>query len=207
MTVALSMIVRNEEANLGACLASVRGLFDDLVVVDTGSTDRTVEIARSFGARVFHFPWCDDFAVARNFGLYHTTADWVFWLDADDRLAVDQRRQLGQLLCSLDGAAAYTCKIESAEIVRVYRWHQVRLWPHRPEIRWRGRVHEQLTLGTLPSVASGVTIEHTGYQDAATLARKLARNERLIRMGLDEAPDDPKLIHDLFRTLGVPRNG
>src|SRR5882757_3140262 len=84
--ISLTMIVRNEENNLPRCLESVRGLFDEIVVVDTGSTDRTAEIARSFGARVFDFVWVDDFAAARNAALARARGAYAFWLDADDRL-------------------------------------------------------------------------------------------------------------------------
>jgi GT2 family glycosyltransferase len=96
--VSLTMIVRDEEANLPACLASVAGLFDELVVVDTGSTDRTAEVARSFGARVFDFVWVDDFAAARNAALARARGDYAFWLDADDRLEPEHRERLGALL-------------------------------------------------------------------------------------------------------------
>jgi glycosyltransferase involved in cell wall biosynthesis len=72
------MIVRNEENNLSQCLASVAGLFDEIVIVDTGSTDRTIEIARSFGARVFDFVWVDDFGAARNAALARATGDYAF---------------------------------------------------------------------------------------------------------------------------------
>ncbi|MBV8129996.1 MAG: glycosyltransferase [Planctomycetaceae bacterium] len=78
------MIVKDKQDNLPHCLESVRGLFDETVVVDTGSTDRTVGIARSFGANVFDFAWIDDFAAARNEALAHATGDYAFWLDADD---------------------------------------------------------------------------------------------------------------------------
>jgi glycosyltransferase involved in cell wall biosynthesis len=86
MSVSLSMIVRNEEANLAACLASAGNLADEIVVVDTGSTDRTKEIAREHGARVFDFRWCDDFSAARNESISRATRGWIFWLDADDRI-------------------------------------------------------------------------------------------------------------------------
>ena len=82
--VSLSLIVKNEEANLPACLQSVAGLVDEVVVIDTGSSDRTREIARAFGAKVFDFPWCDSFSAARNEGLRHATGQWVLWLDADE---------------------------------------------------------------------------------------------------------------------------
>ena len=91
--VSLTMIVRNEEKNLPACLESARGLFDEIVVVDTGSTDATVEIARSFEARVFDFVWVDDFAAARNAALARATGDYAFWLDADDVLEPPQRER------------------------------------------------------------------------------------------------------------------
>ena len=80
--ISLTMIVKNEEANLPHCLESVAGLFDEIVVVDTGSKDRTREIAREFGARVFDFVWVDDFAAARNAALARATGDYAFWLDA-----------------------------------------------------------------------------------------------------------------------------
>src|SRR5262249_33980822 len=99
--VSLCMIVRDEEANLPACLASAADLVDEVVVVDTGSTDRTREVAARFGARVFDFPWVDDFAAARNESLRHATGDWVFWMDADDRLDEDNRGRLRGLFAGL----------------------------------------------------------------------------------------------------------
>ena len=78
------MIVKNEQENLPTCLASVEGIFDEIIVVDTGSTDRTKEIACEFGAKVFDFEWVDSFAAARNEVLAHATGDYAFWLDADD---------------------------------------------------------------------------------------------------------------------------
>jgi glycosyltransferase involved in cell wall biosynthesis len=104
-TVSLTMIVRDEEENLSNCLESVRGVFDEIVIVDTGSTDRTIEIARSFGAKVFEFAWIDDFAAARNEALTHATGDYAFWLDADDVVEPLEREKLVALLDSLEGAA------------------------------------------------------------------------------------------------------
>jgi glycosyltransferase involved in cell wall biosynthesis len=83
-TLSIALIVRNEEKTLGRCLDSVRGLANEIMVVDTGSTDGTREIAAAHGARVFHFPWCDDFSAARNESLRRATGQWVLWLDADE---------------------------------------------------------------------------------------------------------------------------
>ena len=96
----LTMIVRDEENNLPYCLESVRGIFDEIVVVDTGSTDRTIEIARSFGPGC-EFEWIDSFAAARNEALSHATGDYAFWLDADDVVEPVGRDKLRALLITL----------------------------------------------------------------------------------------------------------
>ena len=98
------MIVRDEEKNLPQCLESVRGVFDEIVVLDTGSKDRTIEIARSFGARVFDFVWVDDFAAARNAALARATGDYAFWLDADDLIEPPEREKLEALAGAPAGA-------------------------------------------------------------------------------------------------------
>ena len=95
------MIVKDEEKNLSTCLESVRGVFDEIVIVDTGSTDRTIEIARSFGAKVFEFAWVDSFAAARNEALSHATCDYAFWLDADDVVEPVERQKLRAFLAGL----------------------------------------------------------------------------------------------------------
>ncbi len=102
------LIVKNEAHNLRACIASFADLADEIIVVDTGSTDDTVAIARKLGAKVFHFPWIDDFAAARNESLRHATGDWIFWMDADDRLDDVNRERLRRLLAAgrLDDAVA-----------------------------------------------------------------------------------------------------
>ena len=81
MSVGLAMIVRDAEDTLGVCLKSVAGLFDDVVVVDTGSIDNTVKIAESAGARVSHFTWINDFSAARNYSFSLLNTEWAFWLD------------------------------------------------------------------------------------------------------------------------------
>ena len=77
----LSMIVKNEENYLGGCLESVKDIVDDIVIVDTGSTDKTIEIAEKYGAKIFHFEWVNDFSAARNFALAKSTGDWILYLD------------------------------------------------------------------------------------------------------------------------------
>src|SRR6266540_3681495 len=112
--VSLTMIVRNEEKNIADCLESVRELVDELVVVDTGSQDRTKVIASALGAKVFDFPWVDSFARARNEAILHATGDWIFWLDADDRLDRENREKLKKVFQTLPRKRllAYSMKVE-----------------------------------------------------------------------------------------------
>src|SRR5262249_6353861 len=112
--VSLCMIVKNEEHHLPDCLRSAADLFDEVIVVDTGSADRTREVAAHFGARVFDLPWPDSFGAARNESLRHATGRWVLWLDADDRLDEDNRAKLRSVLAGLgEERDAYAMKVRS----------------------------------------------------------------------------------------------
>ena len=97
MTISLCMIVKNEEAVLARCLDSVRDAVDEIVIVDTGSTDRTKEIARGYTEKVFDFEWIDDFSAARNYAYAQATMDYQMWLDADDVLPACEREKLLRL--------------------------------------------------------------------------------------------------------------
>src|SRR5216683_2753537 len=101
MSVSLCLMVRNEEEALPGCLQSVAGIANEIIVVDTGSTDRTKETAASFGAKVFDFPWIDDFAAARNECIRHATGEWIFWMDADERMDEVNREKLKALFQSI----------------------------------------------------------------------------------------------------------
>ena len=108
MRVSLCMIARNEALTLPRCLTSVAGLVDEIIVVDTGSSDNTRTVAQELGAQVHDFAWVDDFAAARNESLRHASGDWIFWLDGDEHLDADNRAKLRTLLDGLtDENAAY----------------------------------------------------------------------------------------------------
>jgi glycosyltransferase involved in cell wall biosynthesis/Flp pilus assembly protein TadD len=203
--VSLCMIVKDEEANLPACLESVQDLVDEIIVVDTGSTDGTKEVAARFGARVVDFAWVDSFAEARNETLRHASGDWIFWMDADDRLDEDNRVRLHALFAGLavDNVAFVMqclCLPDPATGVATAVDH-VRLFRNLPELRWSYRVHEQI----LPAVRrcrgevrrTDVVIQHTGYQDPAMRARKLERDLHLLQLENAERPDDPFTLFNL----------
>ena len=207
--VSLCLIVKDEAANLRACLDSAAGLCGETVVVDTGSTDRTVEIARERGARVASFAWVDSFAAARNASLRHARGDWVLWLDADDRLDAANRERLRALLADLPaGNVCYTMKclcLPDPVSRRATEVDHIRLFRRHPSLRWRYRVHEQIlpglrALGT--SVRwSDVVIHHTGYQDPALRQRKLQRDFRLLQLEHGECPADPFVLFNLGMIL------
>jgi glycosyltransferase involved in cell wall biosynthesis len=201
------MIVRDEQDNLPNCLRSAEGVFDEIIIVDTGSNDRTVEIARSFGARVFDFVWVDDFAAARNEALARATGDYAFWLDADDVIDPLQRDQLRALLGRLSGEdkAAYVvrCACDPApdgtggETVVDH----IRLFPLRDDVRWTYRVHEQilpaLRRAQVPVRWTDLVVRHTGYTDPALRERKLERDLTILQRELEDRPDDPFVLFNL----------
>jgi GT2 family glycosyltransferase/Flp pilus assembly protein TadD len=207
--VSLCLIVKNEESNLPSCLGSAADLVDEIVVVDTGSTDHTKDVAARFGARVFEFPWCDSFAAARNESLRHATGEWIFWLDADDRLDEDNRRKLRNLFGSLNGEnAAYAMKClclpdqQSGSSTVV---DHIRLFRNHPNIRFQHRVHEQI-LASVRQAGSQihfteVAVHHTGYRDAALRRKKLERDMRLLELENAESPDHPFTLFNLGCSL------
>jgi glycosyltransferase involved in cell wall biosynthesis len=167
LPLSVCLIVRDEEHNLAQALASVTPVAAEVVVVDTGSTDRTVEVAREHGARVHHFTWIDDFSAARNFCIQHASQPSILSLDADERLEPD----------SLPALAAY-CAARTGKAGRVLRTNVdadgttilsveslTRLHPNQPGFRYHGRIHEQLRLhGEAPPPAqTRVRLVHTGY--------------------------------------------
>ncbi|HLJ94439.1 MAG TPA: glycosyltransferase [Gemmataceae bacterium] len=203
MPVSLCMIIKNEEANLPACLGPVVDLVDEIVVVDTGSADRSREVAASLGAHVFDFTWVEDFSAARNESLRHATAPWIIWLDADDRVDEANRAKLRTVLDSLgDENAAYmmqTALVSGTSLPRLVE--HLRLFRNHPEIRWRYRIHEQIR----PAVAQqgaelrrvDVVIQHVGYLDAELLQRKSERNLRLLLLDHADQPNNPDLLFHL----------
>jgi GT2 family glycosyltransferase/predicted Zn-dependent protease len=209
----LCMIVKNEENNLPDCLKSAADLFDEIVIVDTGSTDRTKEIAAGFGAEVVDFTWVDSFSAARNASIDNAKGDWIFWLDADDRLDAANREKLGALFAGLGREnAAYVvkchCLPDPASGVATVVDH-LRLFRNRPDVRWSHRVHEQI-LPALRAVGAEVrwadiAVLHTGYQDPAFRRQKLERDLRLLHLENDEQPDHPFTLFNLgsvYQDLG-----
>jgi len=203
-TVSLCMIVRNEERNLSDCLQPVASLFDEIIIVDTGSQDGTRQIAARFTDCIFDFPWCDDFSAARNESLKQARGQWIFWLDADDRIRPEHAERLRDLFGRLsDQPQTY---FMDTVLHGPYESEGPRLLSHprlihrHPSLHWRGRVHEQLqpdlTQLGYEVAWSDVRIDHLGYKDSALRQRKLQRDIRLLRMDYAVDPNEAStLLH------------
>jgi GT2 family glycosyltransferase/tetratricopeptide (TPR) repeat protein/SAM-dependent methyltransferase len=210
----LCMIVRDNEKTLGQTLQSIKPDVDEMIVVDTGSKDRTAEIARELGARVYSFAWPDSFAVARNESLKYARGRWIFWMDSDDTIDPDNGRKLRALIRQpLDPTVmGFFMQVhcpgagEDGEH-QVTVVHHVKLFRNHPGIRFERRIHEQVLLpirrlgGTL--VETDVFVVHSGY-DHSPEGQQCKKERDLFLLGL-ELKDDPNDPFTLFN-LGMTYN-
>ncbi len=186
------MIVRDESRFIEDCLESLTGMVDEIVLVDTGSVDDTLEIARRFPVKIDHFVWCDDFSAARNFAIDQASGGWILYIDADERLSVPDRAHLDDVLAD-DGKAAWNLRFHSR--VGWTPYAEPRLFRNDPRIRFRGAIHETMRYG-IDEVcrADGkmigtcrLSLQHVGYEDDQS--RKNDRNIPLLRKRLEREPD------------------
>ncbi|MFM2152347.1 MAG: hypothetical protein RL199_782 [Pseudomonadota bacterium] len=209
--VSLCMIVKNEERFLGACLDSVKDLVGEMVVVDTGSTDATVAIAASRGAKVLHFPWVNDFSAARNASLEAATRPWALVLDADEEVVVSD-------VAGLD--AVLRQRVKCGYSILLHNVHEDGVKDHGevfrlfrrdlPGMRYRGQLHEQLTAvaeGRHPvgGMVRGLELMHHGYRDDVVAEKgKAERNAQLSRALLADRPEDPYAWYACAMSLSDP---
>lgn len=201
-TLTVTLIVRNEAKIVRDALNSIDTIADEIIVIDTGSTDATKDIAAEFGATILSRPWNDNFSDARNSALEQAHGRYILWIDADDRV------------CENSCASIRAClenPVDSIHLFRVvnsqYHGHgpgfmQARLFPNSASLRFTGRIHEQIltqeTAQQWPVVSMpDITIYHTGYQDHALQMVKADRNIKLLALELQERPNDPALLYSL----------
>ena len=198
------MIVRNEERFLDDCLRSIAEVVDEIVIVDTGSVDRTLEIARSYPVRLFERAWDGDFSAARNVALAHATGDWILYIDADERLGAGMGD--GALQAALDPSAV-ACRVLLHPKVGSTPYHEVRLFRRDERIRFRGIIHEAV-LPDIHDVAAGdgsiiadsdVHLYHVGYE--GDLTQKFARNLPLLEREVEATPERVFLWVDMAQSL------
>lgn len=207
-TISLCMIVRNEAEHLPACLASVTGVVDEIIVVDTGSTDDTIQIAQSFGAKVIEVPWQEDFAAARNVSLSHATSDWILVLDADEKLTC--HHEILRRLTTATGQPihpfAFNVQINNLDKAGTFEGitsHMApRLFKRSFGLQYQGIIHEQLLKDGQPILlasAPQLTILHTGYTQA-NMQGKYERNLPLLSRAAQADPSNPFVHFNLGNT-------
>ncbi len=208
MKLSLSMIVKNEARFLPGCLESVKDLVDEIVIVDTGSTDNTKEIAESFGAHIFDFQWCEDFSAARNESLRNATGDWILYLDADERIAISYHEKIRKMISS-GKADAFLLNLKSKIGTKDdSQYHLVaypRLFRKLKGVRFTGKVHEQITTSLnevhARVIHSDVIVDHLGYaQDEDVIREKARRNHRLLLAQVEKRQNYGYALYQLGQT-------
>ena len=199
----LCMIVKNEEDCIGKCLSSVRDVVDEIIIVDTGSSDRTIEICESFGAQVLNFTWNGSFSDARNYGIERATGDWILWLDADEEVEATDVFKLRDILYSDD-------YLISIQLVNYYGEHpdptktfniaHTRLFRNHIGFQFQNRIHETLNVNDIfadweeiPSIATvPIKIYHYGYLDSYNDSKKkFERNFNMLEEELKQDDHSP----------------
>lgn len=184
--ISLCMIVKNEEAIIGRCLDSVKDLVDEIIIVDTGSTDRTKEIVSQYTDKVFDFEWIDDFAKARNFSFSKATKDYILWLDADDIILEVDREKFKELKNKLDGSVdIYQMKynyLVNAQNEPSFVQVRVRLVKREKNYQWVSPIHEVIIpSGNIEKVDIAITHKKEEIKDNE---RNLKIFQKLEREGI-----------------------
>lgn len=195
-TLSLCMITKNEEKNIKACLDSMVNIADEIIIVDTGSTDKTVEIAKSYGAKVFSYKWNDDFSEARNISLEKATKDWIIVLDGDEVLPKEDGKKLKNIINATSMEALYlrlenivdNKSLGDAVVLRVFRNNKL--------YRFRNKMHEQVIFsieengGKDKIQATNLKILHYGYDPKIyNMVDKQKRNLKILESYPEEERD------------------
>lgn len=228
-TLSLCMITKNEEKNIKACLDSMVNIADEIIIVDTGSTDRTIEIAKSYGAKVFSYKWNDDFSEARNISLEKATKDWIIVLDGDEVLPKEDGKKLKNIINATSMEALYlrlenivdNKSLGDAVVLRVFRNNKL--------YRFRNKMHEQVIFsieengGKDKIQATNLKILHYGYDPKIyNMVDKQKRNLKILESYPEEerdgyfyysigneysrANDIKKSLEMYYKGLGFARN-
>jgi len=199
-TLSLCMITKNEEKNMELALGWAKEVTFEQIVVDTGSTDRTVEIAENMGAKVFHFDWIDDFAAAKNHAIEQASGSWIAFFDADEYFLQPDAERLKLRISQIESSGAYPdCLAIGITLInlddngtQISQLMKVCAFRNRQDIRYEGRIHEMLKVPEKSIVHLDDTVAyHTGYSESVSIEKQKAeRNVRLLREELKSNPSD-----------------
>ncbi len=212
LPVSVCIIAKNEENCIKECLMRLAKYDWEIVVVDTGSTDKTVEIARKYTSAVYSFPWINDFSAARNYSIQKAKNDYILILDCDEYL--EENEQTARIISNLPSyitpgqigvftlhnpTAVYT----QPDAAPVMTTDYIARFFHRSKMHFEGSIHEQLTSKTGEAknyVSIPLSFYHTGYQTPALQKQKALRNIPLLKAELTSHPDNPYLYYQLGRS-------
>jgi glycosyltransferase involved in cell wall biosynthesis len=200
-SISACMIVKNEEKLLPRCLDSVKDYVDEIIVVDTGSTDKTVQVALGYGAEVHHHPWENDFSKHRNQSISYAKRDWIFVIDADEML-FQWDEVIYQTLKNKNVDSIYV-KVENVySHGECAAWHNsIRLFRNNRGISYRGRIHNELA-GQTRCAYSPIVLHHSGYAlDGVKENEKFLRTRGLLEEEIRITPGDPRNHHYLAVSL------
>ena len=200
-SLSICMIVKNEERNIERCLQSIHHIADEIIVVDTGSTDNTKVIASKYNAKIYDFQWIDDFSKARNYSIEKAKCDWILILDGDDEFEKRDGSRLLELINRKDAADIYIfntiCyvgeKAGNEKILNV----NIRLFKNIPELRYQGRIHESVVSKKTDTKmeTAEITVYHYGYLNVYVKEQeKRKRNMRILKKQLEEQPENPYFL-------------
>lgn len=206
-------IVKNEAENLVKSIKSLKKQVNEIVVVDTGSTDNTIVVARKLGAKVYSFPWQDDFSKARNFALSKAKGDWLVLLDADEYFTANTAGNIRQIIHQAQQADALLIQmvnydVDKAEVQDYF--YQLRIVRNQQGLHYEGKIHEELKLSEGKSMKflrippEMLEIYHTGYASSVS-RQKLERNLKLLQQAVDNGQSEADLARyfcDCYLGLG-----
>ena len=198
-TISQCMIVKNEEKNIRRALSWGKDIMCEQIVVDTGSSDRTVEIAREMGAKIFFFPWINDFAAAKNFAIDQAKGDWIAFLDADESFTPEDAAKIPEILeyvgDDVDGLLTGIVDLDENNNI-TSGGTMIRFFVNRPELRYVGKIHEHLVRKGrsglhLTDATKQLAFLHTGYQEQVNKEKsKFERNRDIILEVLKQDPEN-----------------
>jgi tetratricopeptide (TPR) repeat protein len=206
-TISVCMIVKNEEKFLPGCLATIKGLADELIVVDTGSTDRTMEIAREYDAKIYEHPWQHDFSLHRNQSIDYATSDWILILDADEELDPKEHEIIRSAIKRKDIDSISFVVYNKIQSGRIGFLNSHRLFRNHKGFKYSGIVHNQLEVSG-KTLVSHLKVIHHGYGlSDEQMKKKAQRTETLLLQQLEENPEAifPHFnLAQIYRGMGEP---